>query len=127
MAKQDMLGAKLIKVDKLTSTEGGFSNFRDEIDNRPKLIIRRIDVEKNQSFPFDSELDTPMSHQLASSERSMLNSQREISVKIKTQSPVKRSTKKFAKSLIFSNARISASFNLDHFLSNLVSSTDSRI
>ena len=101
----------MIKIDKLTSTDLPVSEIREELPSKTKILIKRIEVEKVQEFQFDSELDTPMSNNFASSQRSFAKSSSH-----KEKTPIStigrpaynlafRSPKKFAKSMVFSNAR----------------------
>lgn len=117
-------------MDKLISTDLPYSEMREEPHHkRPNLVIRQIKVEKvQQEFQFDSELETPVSN-MASSQRSFVRENSSPFKKEKTSMELigkpsdkfsKRSPKKFAKSLIYSNTKIGSNVDPSNLLNQFV-------
>lgn len=97
-------------MDKLSSTDAGlFSDAKEEI-NRPHIIIRKIEVDRNNEY--ESEVDTPVSNNIGgmSSQRSLTLSKMSSVQKAPAKDFVFGQTKpgvrvkKVTKSVLFSNS-----------------------
>lgn len=107
-------------MDKLSSTDAPGIDLNEERPDKTKLFIKRTEVAKLQEFQFDSEVETPMSHQGESSSRSIMYSTR-AAANMPKVTFAKRSSKKFAKSLMFSNTKFGDTFDAEALMSSFVS------
>lgn len=133
----EILKTRLIKMDKLSSTDAGhFSEAVEEV-NRPHIIIRKIEVDRNSYQEFESDADTPLSGKGGlSSQRSLAQSRGSMSRgSIISKEPAKpdfkktdsqagcRSPKKLAKSVLYTNSSVVGA-KPDKLLESFVSGRD---
>lgn len=114
----------MIKVDKLSSTDAGQFPDAVEVVNRPHIIIRKIEIDRNSNNEFESELDTPISGQgIMSSQRSVAHSRgsvlsKEYAKGHNSSQVGSRSPKKLGKSVLYTNPTIGS--NPTQLLDNFV-------
>ena len=110
-------------MDKLTSTDvGPLTENKEEVSNRTHIFIKRIDIDRPYGEG-ESEIDTPASYinkGIKSSQRSINKDQEPGGPKEQAKTLAgsnfkfkDRSSKKFGKSIIFSNFSTAASGAID--------------
>ena len=90
-------------MDKLSSTEAGqYSEAANEVVNKPQIIIKKIQVESVPLNDYESEIETPKSHQ----SRGFSRETSKRFVDSRTASPMRQQAKRSLKSVIYTDSAV---------------------